>query len=79
MPAPAVKPEVPPAEMRDRQEGYGMLGTIFDYPEYRDNGEWPWILVRNNEFQNYPSETNDPVTPSAERTRWSHIALEDSE
>lgn len=41
MSSPAVRPETPPAELADRQEGWGDLGHIFLYPSYKDDGTWP--------------------------------------
>jgi hypothetical protein len=64
MPAPAVKPELPPAELRDRSEGWGRQGRIEGYPEYGDDGEWPEEVNHQLEFELYPSETSDGI--------WSH-------
>lgn len=52
------KPETPPAELADRQEGYGAPGFILGYPEYRDDGVWPSSVVRGP-FDPQPSETSD--------------------
>jgi hypothetical protein len=64
MPAPSVKPESPPAELLDRSEGWGTIGTIFGYPENTDDGEWPFAIVHNSEFDDWPSETS--------HGQWSH-------
>jgi hypothetical protein len=58
MPTKAEKPAVPPAEMRDRQEGFGYTGVIVGYPEYRDDGVWPVEVVRRA-FDFEPPETSD--------------------
>jgi hypothetical protein len=58
MPTKASKPTLPPKDLRDRQEGYGSLGTISGYPEYRDSGIWPSTPVRG-EFELEPPETSD--------------------
>lgn len=60
MPTKATKPELPPAELRDRQEGYGTQGIIYGYPEYRDDFEWPVIVTHRSEFEEEASETSDP-------------------
>jgi hypothetical protein len=41
MPAPAELPLVPPAELADRAEGWGVLGRVLRYSVYHDNGVWP--------------------------------------
>lgn len=61
MPAPAVKPELPPVELRDRTEGWGLLGRIYGYPEYSDDGVWPIVVQHQDEFQDYPTETSHGV------------------
>jgi hypothetical protein len=58
-----------PEHLTDRSEGWGLLGSIFGYPEYRDDGIWSSIVVRNNEFDPYPPETSDDRGP------WSHTIL----
>lgn len=64
MPAKAVKPELPPVELRDRTEGWGQFGHIFNYPAYRDDREWTYmrdgsaIVIIRPEFNPEPSETS---------------------
>lgn len=59
MPARAVKPELPPVELGDRSEGWGMLGLIRNYPSYKDSGTWPEIPEHNSEFPLEQPETSD--------------------
>lgn len=64
MPSPAVKPELPPSDLIDRSEGWGRFGRIEGYPDYRDDGDWPEDVIHQQEFDFYPTETNDG--------EWSH-------
>lgn len=59
MPSPAVKPVTPPTELMDRTEGWGLLGRIYGYPEFKDDGEWPLVVVHQDETEEYPTETSD--------------------
>ena len=68
MPAPAVKAESPPVELTDRSEGWGRLGRVEGYPDYKDDGEWPIVIVRQEDFADYPTETLDGT--------WSHEILD---
>ncbi len=58
MSEPAVRPELPPAELRDRNEGWGMFGGIYLYPSYKDTGEWP-ATVSGHELIDEQPETSD--------------------
>ena len=64
MPAKAVKSEVPPSDLTDRSEGWGVFGKVDGYPEFKDDGDWPEEVVHQEEFDLYPTETNDGI--------WSH-------
>lgn len=59
MPTKAPKPTLPPQDLRDRQEGFGTLGVIIGYPEYRDSGLWPSAPEHRDEFDFEPPETSD--------------------
>lgn len=63
-----------PDELNDRSEGWGMLGTIFGYPQFKDDGEWPTMGARQNPFEEYPTETNDNRATVEEPTEgaWTH-------
>ena len=40
MPAPAEKSPTPPQPLVDRYEGWGTLGRVIGYPEFKDDGVW---------------------------------------
>lgn len=51
MPAPAVKDLLPPADLRDRTEGWGTSGHINQYSDYRDDGVWPAEIERQDTIE----------------------------
>jgi hypothetical protein len=51
MPKPVVRAQTPPAELADREEGWGTFGQVRLYPSYKDDGEWP-----NYPISLYPSD-----------------------
>ncbi len=59
MPAPAVKSLLPPAELRDRTEGWGEFGHINQYPDFRDTGVWPAEVIANDALDNEQPEVSD--------------------
>lgn len=64
MPAPAIKSLLPPAELRDRTEGWGDFGHINQYSDYRDTGVWPADIVRDEQ------ETEQPETSDLRDNGW---------